>query len=138
MTSVAVRLISRFDEQRIERALAPLVGKRLRVANRQGFAFGEDRTVPVRFPRKGQPAERVVAELAVGVRCSVRIVGDLRQHAIVERVKAGTNGSARIELSGGIVIELTPGETAGEYWRVFRPGTNERHFVVSSDGIYVD
>lgn len=138
MTSVAVRLISRFDEQRLQRALTPLIGKRLRVANKQGFAFGEDRSVPVRFPRPGQPAARVVAEYALHVQSSFLVVGGGNPlGAIVERVKGDNAGGAHIELSGGFALELSPGET-GEFWRLFRPGTNERHFVVSADGIYLD
>lgn len=138
MTSVAVRLISRFDEQRLQRALTPLIGKRLRVANRQGFAFGDERSVPVRFPRPGQPSERIVAEYALHVKTSFLIIGAGNPiGAVVERVKGDNTGGARIDLTGGFALELSPGET-GEFWRLFRPGTNERHFVVSADGIYLD
>jgi hypothetical protein len=142
VTSVAVRLISRFDEQRIQRALAPLLGKRLRTANRQSFTFGEDRSVPVRFPRPGQPPARLVAEYALTIQCPWRMLGAeginiASVRPIIESVKGDNAGGLRIAMSGLIALELTPGES-GEFWRLFRPGTNERHFVVCADGIYVD
>lgn len=144
VTRAAARLLSRFDEHRIERALAPLVGKRLRAANRAGtlhiFTFGDERTVPVRFPRPGGPTERVVAEYALQVQCAWRmsVAHALQVGNIVERVKGDNEGGARLELADELALDLMPGERNGEYWRFLRPGTNERHFVVSADGIYLD
>lgn len=144
VTRAAARLLSRFDEHRIERALAPLVGKRLRAANRAGtihiFTFGEERMVPVRFPRPGSPTARLVAEYALHVQCAWRMsVGDALQVGnIVERVKGDNDGGAQLVLAGELALELMPGDRRGEYWRFLRPGTNERHFVVSEDGIYLD
>lgn len=143
VTSVAVKLISRFDEQRIQRALAPLIEKRLRATKRVGtlhlFMFGDDRTVPVRFPKPGGPAERTVTEYALQVQCSWRfVVADaVPIGRAIERITSDNEGGARFELSDQVTLELTP-SGAGEYWRFLRPGTNERHFVVSEHGIYLD
>ena len=144
VSGVAARLLSRFDEHRIERALAPLVGKRLRAATRAGtlhiFTFGDERKVPVRFPRPGGPKERVVAEYAVHVQCAwqMSVADAVHIGNVVERVKGDNEGGLRLELAGELALELVPGQREGEYWRFLRPGTNERHFVVSDAGIYLD
>jgi hypothetical protein len=144
MSGVAARLLSRFDEHRIERALAPLIGKRLRAANRAGtlhlFTFGEEKSVPVRFPRPGGPTERLVAEYALHVQCAWNIVvaDSIPVGHVVERIKADNLGGLHLALTGNVALELTPGSRKGEYWRFLKPGTNERHFVVSEDGIALD
>ncbi len=144
VSSAAARLISRFDENRIERALAPLVGKRLRGASRVGtihlFTFGEEKSIPVRFPRPGRPTERLVAEFALHVQCawSIVVAEAVPIGNVVERIKADNLGGLHLALSGNLALELTPGTRAGEYWRFLKPGTNERHFVVSEDGIMLD
>lgn len=144
VTRAAARLLSRFDEHRIERALAGLVGKRLRAATRAGtlhiFTFGDERTVPVRFPRPGGPTARLVAEYALQVQCAWRmsVAHAVQIGNVVERVRGDNDGGARLELADHLSLELIPGERAGEYWRFLRPGTNERHFVVSDAGIYLD
>jgi hypothetical protein len=137
-------LLSRFDEHRIERALAPLIGKRIRAANRAGtlhlFTFGDEKSVPVRFPRPGGPTERLVAEYALHVQCawSIVVADSIPIGHVVERIKADNLGGLHLALTGNVALELTPGSRAGEYWRFLRPGTNERHFVVSEDGIFLD
>jgi hypothetical protein len=52
---------------------------------------------------------------------------------VVEQVKAGPAGDARIYLSGGYRLILFPDGAADEHWRLFRPHTGERHFVVRGD-----
>jgi hypothetical protein len=52
---------------------------------------------------------------------------------VVEQVKAGPLGDARIYLSGGYRLTLFPDGAADEHWRLFRPRTGERHFVVRGD-----
>jgi hypothetical protein len=144
VSNVAARLISRFDEHRIERTLAPLVGKRLRAATRAGtihiFTFGEERKVPVRFPRPGGPTERVVAEYALHVQCAWQMSVAHAVHVgnAVVRIKGDNDGGLRLDLADDLSLELNPGAREGEYWRFLRPGTNERHFVVSDAGIYLD
>lgn len=50
---------------------------------------------------------------------------------VVERVHGDDCGGARLELSGGYHLVLFPAGTEGEDWRIFRPSTDEPHFVVS-------
>lgn len=52
---------------------------------------------------------------------------------VVEEVKCSPLGDVRIYLSGGYRLLLTPGGAVGEHWRIFRPHTDDPHFVVEYD-----
>jgi hypothetical protein len=56
-------------------------------------------------------------------------------HLVVEDVRADGYGGAAIRFSGGYQLVLFPAGTRGEDWRVFRPGTDEPHFVVVGGSI---
>jgi len=141
----------RLDQKYIERALAPIVGKRLRASTAtetlQAFSFGEDRTIATRFPRPGQPAQKTVGEYSVHVHCPWRLI-DASGSAVeslagtshvVERIIGHAHGGVRVELSGQVALELLPDPTHdGEYYRLLRPGINQPHVVVSKDGIAAD
>jgi len=49
---------------------------------------------------------------------------------VVEAVRADVYGGAVIQLSGGYELVLFPGGSTGEDWRLFRPGSDEPHFVI--------
>ena len=55
---------------------------------------------------------------------------------VVRSVEAGGAGSVRILMSEGLALELFPNDSLpGERWRLFRPGVDEPHFVVTGRGI---
>lgn len=49
---------------------------------------------------------------------------------VVERVQASAVGDSTIYLSGGYRLMLFPSGSIGEAWRIFRPRTDDPHFVV--------
>ena len=53
----------------------------------------------------------------------------------VEAVKSGAAGILHIKLSEGFYLELFPDDSLREeQWRLFRPGVDEAHFVVTGGG----
>lgn len=54
---------------------------------------------------------------------------------VVEAVAGDTFGGATLTLSGGIHLVIFPAGSRSEDWRIFRPGTDEPHFVVSGGRI---
>lgn len=61
----------------------------------------------------------------------------------VERVAGTDRGDLRIELTGGLVLEVFPDSGPAphvetEFWRLFRPRREDPHFVVGSEGIHLD
>jgi hypothetical protein len=52
---------------------------------------------------------------------------------VVEKVWASEFGDAILYLSGGYRLVLVPCGTAGEAWRLFRPGEEDSHFVVDEE-----
>ncbi len=61
-----------------------------------------------------------------------------RNDLVVETVQGDACGGAVITLSGGYRLILFPAGSAGEDWRIFRPATNEPHFVVTGGRIAED
>ena len=60
---------------------------------------------------------------------------DVREF-IVQRIEVGIAGNLRIELSGGFVLDVFPDYSLdSEHWRLFAPGKDEPHFVVTGRGI---
>ena len=57
---------------------------------------------------------------------------------VVEAVHADDYGGISLRLSGGYRLVLFPDCTRGEDWRIFRPGTGERHFVVAGGRVETD
>jgi hypothetical protein len=53
------------------------------------------------------------------------------EHLVVEEVRADNCGGVTIQLSGGYRLVLFPAGIRGEDWRLFRPDTDEPHFVVA-------
>jgi hypothetical protein len=54
---------------------------------------------------------------------------------VVEAVEADKFGGASIFLSGGYRFVMFPTTSRDEYWRLFKPNTDEKHFVVS--GVFI-
>ena len=55
---------------------------------------------------------------------------------VVREVQVGTAGSIHILLSEGVALELFPNDSlSDEHWRLFQPGKEDRHFVVTGKGV---
>jgi hypothetical protein len=62
---------------------------------------------------------------------------DTRQ-LVVQRVEVGVAASLCIHLEHGFFLEIFPNDSAiDEYWRFFKPGKDEPHFVVTGNGIEI-
>jgi len=57
---------------------------------------------------------------------------------VVRNVTADEYGGATIGFGEGFVLRLFPASSRGEDWRVFRPKTGARHFVVSGGKVELD
>lgn len=73
-------------------------------------------------------------------RCDERVrmfLYHTRHHPLfVEDIHADDVGSLRICFSAGYALEVFPNDTLEEeYWRFFRPDMDERHFLVTGQGI---
>jgi hypothetical protein len=55
---------------------------------------------------------------------------------VVLRVKAGQAGELTLLLEGGLTLQIFPNDSlVGEHWRLFRPGSDERHTVYTGLGL---
>jgi hypothetical protein len=55
---------------------------------------------------------------------------------VVEGIYAEPAGALRLTLQGGFCLEILPCDsTKYEHWRLFKPGTEQEHFVVTGAGI---
>ena len=56
---------------------------------------------------------------------------------VVQSVDADSYGGAAIHFANGFVLRLFPAGMRGEDWRLFRPKTDEPHFVVAEGKVDV-
>ncbi len=142
-------------KEEIERALQALIGLPLWAVGRAGslewFQFGGRRTIP-----NLRGASKEVGEFAIHLDCAWRLVEPSGQVVMTDEsqpdllacladpplvccgVSAAADGSVRMRLSDGRVLVVEPCNADSlEYWRMFRPGTEEPHFVVGPAGIEV-
>jgi hypothetical protein len=73
-------------------------------------------------------------------RCDERTRQLMAKHVecplIVESVIADDVGGLSLIFSEGVKLEVFPDNSLpDEYWRFFRPGAEEEHFIVSGEGI---
>ena len=55
---------------------------------------------------------------------------------VVEGVRADSVGGFQLALSGGLTLDVFPDHSLpGEHWRLFSPGADAEHFVVTGEGI---
>jgi hypothetical protein len=55
---------------------------------------------------------------------------------VVEAASADYAGGFRLDLSGGLTLDVFPDDSlGGEHWRLFQPGTEWEHFVVTGRGV---
>ena len=59
-----------------------------------------------------------------------------KREFIVRRVDVGAAGALSIVMDGGLSLDVLPQNSlSDEYWRLFRPHTDDKHFVVTGRGI---
>jgi hypothetical protein len=75
--------------------------------------------------------DRRLGELFQGYDAQTESHVNATEWLVVERVQASAVGDATIYLSGGYRLMLFPSGSTGEEWRIFRPRTNDPHFVVA-------
>jgi hypothetical protein len=75
--------------------------------------------------------DRQLGTLLGGYDPATRSFVNQTEHLVVEGVQADNCGGATIQLSGGYRLVLFPAGARGEDWRLFRPGTDEPHFVIA-------
>jgi hypothetical protein len=137
----------------IQRALSPLLGLPLWAVGRAGslewFQFGTRRIVPT--TRNGS---KEVGEYALHLDCPWRLVGpdglvvatdDSEAELLAQVVSpplvcaavcGSEDGGAGLRFAGGWLLEVAPGAPDHlEFWRLFRTGTGEPHFVVGAAGV---
>jgi hypothetical protein len=55
---------------------------------------------------------------------------------VVQRVVAGQAGELALLLESGLTMQILPNDSLeGEHWRLFRPGSDERHTVYTGLGL---
>jgi len=55
---------------------------------------------------------------------------------VVQRVEARQAGELALLLEGGITLQIFPNDSLdGEHWRLFRPGSDEPHWVFTGNGL---
>jgi hypothetical protein len=60
---------------------------------------------------------------------------DERRQFVVRGVEVGSAGSLHIVMDGDLSLDVLPNDSlSDEYWRLFRPGSEEAHLVVSGEG----
>jgi len=82
--------------------------------------------------------DRLVGILLGGYDYKTRSSINESDRLVVEAVSGDIYGDAIIVLSGGYRLVLFPTGTRGEDWRIFRPETNEPHFVIAGGRIEKD
>lgn len=61
---------------------------------------------------------------------------DGKRQFTVRRIDVGNAGSLLIAMDEGISLDVLPNSSlTGEHWRLFRPRSDERHFVFSGEGV---
>lgn len=75
--------------------------------------------------------DKLMGEFLKGYDPQTRSFVNATGQLVVETVMSDACGGATIVLSGGFRLVLFPAGTRGEDWRIFQPGIDESHFVIS-------
>ena len=94
-----------------------------------GESFDSDDNTCYEFGMSLQ--DKKIGELLQGFEPITGSYANVTNSLIVETVDADNFGGATICLSGGYRLVLFPSGSMGEAWRLFQPGTSEKHVVVS-------
>ena len=73
-------------------------------------------------------------------RCDERMNSFIEEHKesplIVESLEADFLGGLKLYLSENTILEIFPNTSLdSEYWRFFKPGNTQKHFVITAHGI---
>jgi hypothetical protein len=79
--------------------------------------------------------DRRISELLKGYDPDTRSFVNATGWFVVETVQGDMYGGAVITLSGGFRLVLFPAGSESEDWRIFRPKTDEPHFVITGGKI---
>jgi len=64
------------------------------------------------------------------------LFADGAKQFVVQRVNAGPAGELALLLEGGLTLQIFPNDSLdGEHWRLFRPGSDEPHWVFTGTGL---
>jgi hypothetical protein len=112
------------------------------------FQFGPSRVVP-----SFRGGSKEVGEFALHLDCSWQLIGPDglaasdeseteslaavgRPPLVCEATSAAEDGGAAILFAGGWLLSVCAGEPDDlEFWRLFRPGTDEPHVVIGPAGV---
>jgi hypothetical protein len=83
------------------------------------------------YERNGNLQDRQIGALLGRYDAATRSFVNQTEHLVVEEVRADNCGGLTIQLSGGYRLVLFPAGIRGEDWRIFRPDTDDPHFVVA-------
>ncbi len=83
-----------------------------------------------RYDKNPNLQDKKIGEWLKGRDESTKSYANATDLLVVESIEADDFGGAKIHLSGGYRIVLFPAGTRGEAWRIFRPQTEDEHFVV--------
>jgi hypothetical protein len=139
-------------KEAVSAALGRLTGLPLWGVGRAGvawFQFGSRRAV-----QTARGGTKEVGDLALHLACPWRLVGPAGEVLACDEsgpevftvlgsppllcsgVRAWEGGAFELEFAGGERLQVGPGDPhCEEYWRLFQPGSGERHFVVGPAGI---
>jgi hypothetical protein len=60
--------------------------------------------------------------------------GGAKQY-VIQRVEVGQAGELALLMESGLTLQIFPNDSLeGEHWRLFRPGSDERHMVYTGLG----
>ena len=84
--------------------------------------------IPKEFNWDVQGANRCDEMLAV------LFAGGAKQY-VIQRVEVGQAGELALLMESGLTLQIFPNDSLeGEHWRIFRPGSDERHSVFTGQG----
>lgn len=59
-----------------------------------------------------------------------------KREFVVQEIEVGAAGSLRLQMTDGFSLDVLPNDSLShEQWRLFRPGKDEPHFVVTGQGL---
>ncbi len=79
--------------------------------------------------------DRLIETFLQGYDLQTGSFNDETDKLVVEAVSGDAYGGATLTFFGGCRLAIFPAGTGGEDWRIFRPGTDEPHFVIAGGKI---
>ena len=110
------------------------------VRHQQVIVARGDLYYPAGYQAQGEAIPRDFHWDVQGANRQDRLIRDFfrngSQTFVVQRVEAGNAGAFLLALAGDFALEVFPDDSLeGEHWRLFTPGGDGPHFVVTGTGI---